>query len=517
MNSRSHHRGRTGRAFAIGTLWFALASGPTAAQEPFPGLDAYVSKAMADWKVPGLSLAIVRDDSVLYTKGYGVRKIGTATPVDERTLFEIGSSSKSFTATLVAMLVSDGKMRWDERIATYLPSFRLHDPVASAELTLRDALSHRSGLSRGELSWMAAGISREEVLRRVRFLKPAWPFRSRWGYQNIMFLAAGEAAAKAAGTRWEDLISQRLFGPLGMSASIPVLRDPAGIADLSTPHFLSRDTVRTKAHMNIDDMAPAGSIISSARDMAQWLRFHLGDGLFGGKRLVGSAPLREIHSPQILTGGGGGNDSLTRFHAYGMGWFVEDYREALVWQHGGNTDGMTTAMGMLPERKFGVVVLSNLHGSPLPGILMRYLFDRQLAAPMRDLSAEALARSATQRRRADSTERAQAALRVAGAQPPLPLSAFAGTYADSLYGEAIVSLDAGRLSMRRGEWSAPLEFWSGSNFRWGELPSAAIQSLFVRFDATPDGKVRTLMFGVGADTVYMARKPEPAARAAGTP
>jgi len=515
IRSRSHCR--PGRAVVAGLMCGALVSGRVAAQEPFPALDAYITKAMADWKVPGLSLAIVRNDSVVYAKGYGLQRLGTSTPVDERTLFEIGSSSKSFTATLVAMLVTDGKMRWDDKVSTYLPSFRLQDPVANAELTLRDALSHRSGLSRGDLSWMAAGISREEVLRRVRFLKPAWPFRSRWGYQNVMFLAAGEAAAKAAGSTWEELISQRIFGPLGMTASIPVLRDPATVANLATPHFSTADTVRTKAHMNIEDMAPAGSIISNARDMAQWLRLQLGDGQYESKRLVGRVPLRDIHTPQMLTGGGAGNDSLTRFNAYGMGWFIEDYRQALVWQHGGNTDGMTTAMGLLPERKFGVVVLSNMHGSPLPGILMRYLFDRQLGAPMRDLSAEALARSVTQRRRADSTERAQAAQRIVGAKPPAPLSAYTGTYVDSLYGEAVVTLEGEQLTMRRGEWSAPLTYWNGSNFRWGALQSAAVISLFVKFDTTPDGKVGTLMFPVGADTVFMSRKAAPPARPAGTP
>ena len=512
----SIHRERPSLIGAIGCVCLALVSSPMAAQEPFPGLDAYVNKAMAEWKVPGLSVAVVRNDSVLYTKGYGVLKIGAPAAVDERTLFEIGSSSKSFTATLVAMLVTDGKMRWDEKVSTYLPSLRLADPLASAELTLRDALSHRSGLSRGDLAWMGVSLPREEVLRRVRFLKPAWPFRSRWGYQNMMFLAAGEAAAKAAGTTWDELIAQRIFAPLGMTASIPVLREPAKVTNLATPHLVLSDTVRAKAHMNIDDMAPAGSIVSNARDMAQWLRLQLGDGQFEGKRLVGRLPLRETHTPQMLIGAGAGNDSLTRFNAYGMGWFVEDYRQALVWQHGGNTDGMTTAMGVLPERKFGVVVLSNMHGSPLPGILMRYLFDRQLGAPMRDLSAEALARATAQRRRADSTEKAQAAQRIAGAKPPVALSAYTGTYVDSLYGEAVVSLEGEQLSMQRGEWSAPLTYWTGNNFRWGTLQSAAVTSLFIRFDNTPDGKVATLMFAVGADTVYMSRKAA-AARAAVTP
>jgi CubicO group peptidase (beta-lactamase class C family) len=500
-------------------LWLT-APGAASAQgtaEPFPGLDAYVTKAMADWKVPGLALAVVRNDTVLYTKGYGVRKAGTTERADDQTLFEIGSSSKSFTALLVGMMVTDGKMRWDERVATYLPNFRLYDPVASAELTLRDALSHRSGLTRGELSWMYAGGTREEVLRRVRYLKPAAPFRARWIYQNVMFLAAGEAAAKTAGSTWEDLVQQRIFAPLGMASSKPFLRTGETLPNLATPHFIRRDTVHTMASMNMENIAPAGSIASTARDMAQYLRLQLGDGTFGGKRLVSAVALREMHTPQMLMGGGGGGgpDSLTRFSTYGLGWMVQDYRRHLLWQHGGNTDGMTTAMGMLPEQKFGVVVLSNMHGAPLPGILMRYLFDRQIGAPIRDLSAEALTRAAVQRRRADSTERAQAATRAPGAKPALALEAYAGTYVDSLYGEATVSVEPGGLVMRRGFLNGPLEYWNAGNFRWVNNTSAAVPSLFIRFDVAPDGKVGALSFGLGADTAVMARKPASRAPATG--
>ena len=509
----------THRHVSLGLL-LVLAAAPVRAQtpaEPFPGLDAYVTKAMADWKIPGLALAVVRNDSVLYTKGYGIRRLGSSEPADDRTLFEIGSSSKSFTAMLVGMMVTDGKMRWDDRVAAHLPGFRLYDPVASAELTLRDALSHRSGLTRGELSWMYAGGTRDEVLRRVRYLKPAAPFRAQWIYQNVMFLAAGEAAAKTAGSTWEDLIQQRIFAPLGMTSSKPFLRTGETLPNLATPHFVRRDTARVMASMNMENIAPAGSILSTARDMAQWLRLQLGDGTFAGKRLVSAAALREMHTPQMLMGGGGGAgaDSITRFSTYGLGWMVQDYRRQLLWQHGGNTDGMTTAMGMLPEQKFGVVVLSNMHGAPLPGILMRYLFDRQLGLPVRDLSAEALARAAGQRRRADSTERAQAATRVAGGRPTLPLDAYAGTYIDSLYGEATVAVEGGSLVMRRGLLSGPLEYWNAENFRWVNNTSAAVPSLFIRFDVAPDGKVGALSFGLGADTAVMARRAAPRGPAAG--
>lgn len=498
--------------------WLAAAALPAVlpAQEPFPGLDAYVVKAMDVWKVPGLSIAIVRNDSVLYTKGYGVLAAAGKTPVSDQTLFEIGSSSKAFTATTVAMLVGEGKMRYDDRIANYLPDFKLYDPIASADVTIRDALTHRSGIARGELAWLGAGISREEVLHRVRFLKPQSPFRSRYSYQNIMFLAAGEAAGKAAGSSWDELVKQRIFIPLGMASSVTT---PRGLVsrNVAVPHGIERDSVYPKPFMSGENIAPAGAILSNARDMAQWLRFQLGDGVYNGKRLVSSAALRETHTPQIVMSAGPGTDTsrVTVFNTYGMGWMVQDYRRHLMWQHGGNTDGMTTAVGMLPEEKFGVVVLSNMAGAQLPGLLMRYLFDRQLGVPIRDLSAEAYARFLEQRRRADSVATAQAAQRDPRGQPPLPLTAYAGTYTDSLYGPVIVAVENGRLELRRGEWYGPLEYWNATNFRWTIRPSAPLPNLFIKFEITPENKVSGLYFGLGDDMTFLGRtEQKPATRAA---
>ncbi len=190
------------------------------AQEPYAGLDAYIAKAVQTWKIPGMSVAIVRNDSVIYTKGFGTLSAQSHAPVNEQTLFEIGSSSKAFTATLVAMLVTDGKMRWEDHLSDYLPGFKLYDPVANEGVTLRDALTHRSGIARGELVWLGSGFGRDEILRRIRFLKPESPFRSKYSYQNMMFLAAGQAAGKAGASSWDALIPQRIFGPLGMTSSV---------------------------------------------------------------------------------------------------------------------------------------------------------------------------------------------------------------------------------------------------------------------------------------------------------
>jgi CubicO group peptidase (beta-lactamase class C family) len=497
------------------TMLMVVNIGPVAAQarEPYAGLDAYITKAVQTWKIPGLSVAIVRNDSVIYAKGFGVLAAGSATPVNEHTLFEIGSSSKAFTATLVAMLVSDGKMRWDDRLTAYLPDFQLYDPAANGAVTLRDALTHRSGIARGELVWLGSGLNRDEVLHRVRFLKPESPFRSKYSYQNMMFLAAGQAAAKAGGSPWENLVAQRIFVPLGMTSSLTTSKGLTN-RNAATAHGMERDTAFTKAVFDGENIAPAGAILSNAVDMAQWLRFQLNDGVASGKRLVSSAALRETHTPQILTGtgaggsGGASSDSIpaTRFSSYGMGWFVEDYHGALSWQHGGNTPGMTTAVGMLPEKHFGVVVLSNMQSAALPLILERYLFDRELGMPMKDLSADAYSRSLGQRKRADSVEKAQAVAHPANAQPTIPLAAFVGTYSDSLYGEATVALKEGHLEMTHGDWSAPLQYWNASNFRWMLPPGTPSGQIFIKFEISPDDTVTGLYFGLPGDLSLLTRK-----------
>ncbi len=483
----------------------------TEAQEPYPGLDAYVSKAVQTWKIPGLSVAIVRNDSVIYAKGFGTLSVNSKTPVTDQTLFEIGSSSKAFTATLVAMLVTDGKMRFDDHVSDYLPDLKLYDPVANTSLTMRDALTHRSGLARGELVWLGSGATRAEVLHRLRFLKPETPFRSQYSYQNMMFLAAGEAAGRAAGSTWDELVKQRIFQPLGMTSTVTNWKTVTD-GNITLPHGMEGDSVYVKPHMNAENIGPAGAIVSSARDMAQWLRFQLNDGVVGGKRLVGSVPLRETHSPQILTApgvgrGGAGPDTgrVTLFSTYGMGWFVEDYRHRLMWQHGGNTDGMTAAVGMLPEQHLGVVVLSNMASAQLPAIVMHYVFDRQLGVPPGDPSADAYARMIAQRRRADSAQVVQAGQR-AKAEPAVPLSAFVGTYADSLYGEATVSMKDGQLELAHGEWHGPLDYWNAANFRWTILPSSPLGTTFIRFEVSPDGRVTGMYYGLPGDVSLLGRK-----------
>jgi hypothetical protein len=267
-----------------------------------------------------------------------------------------------------------------------------------------------------------------------------------------------------------------------------------------------------------DNIGPAGAIMSNAKDMAQWLRFQLNDGVVDGKRLVNSAALRETHSPQILAvagappAGRGGEPAardtfpVTHFSSYGMGWFVEDYHGQLMWQHGGNTTGMTAAVGMLPEKHIGVAVLSNMQSAQLPAIVMHYIFDRALGLPMRDLSAEAYERYLVQRRRADSVTAAQATEHPKDAKPPLPLNAFVGTYADSLYGDATVSIVEGQLELHRGDWHGLLQYWNANNFRWVLPPGSPTGPMNIKFEIAPDNTVTGLWFGIGGDVTLLGKK-----------
>jgi hypothetical protein len=228
---------------------------------------------------------------------------------------------------------------------------------------------------------------------------------------------------------------------------------------------------------------------------------------------VSSAALRETHTPQILIPSTGerGGDTVTvkRFTSYGMGWMVEDYRGQLSWQHGGNTLGMTAAVGMLPEKKFGVVVLSNMQGAALPALIEEYVFDRALGAPMKDWSGDAYTRTLAQRKRADSLQKVQLAGHVANAPAPIPLSAFAGTYADSLYGELTVTLKDGHLDLARGDVHAPLEYWNANNFRWLLPLAAPTGPAFIKFEITADNTVTGMYFGLGSDVTLLGRKGAP--------
>lgn len=479
------------------------------AREPFAGLDAYVNAAMATWKVPGIGLALVRNDSVIYAKGYGVREIGKPAPVDERTIFAIGSSSKAFTAAAVAMLVDQGKVDLDAPVTRYLPGFQLFDPYATRELTVRDILSHRSGLARGELAWYGSGFDRDEIVRRVRFLEPTWSFRSQFGYQNIMYITAGQVVAKLTGQSWDDFIRDRILWPLGMTSSSTTIRGIEAQANLSVPHAELDGTVQTVARRNIDNAGPAGSINSSALDMAQWVRLQLNDGTVDSKVLVSRKLMQDMHTPHTVIRLDTAARRLnpdTHFSAYGLGWFLEDYHGREVWHHGGNVDGYTALVAMLPEEKFGLVILTNMNGTGLAQALMRRIFDLQTNAPVRDWSADMRKRTEESVARAKAARARAESQRVKDTKPSLALAEYAGTYSDSLHGDVVVRDDKGALQLSFGPtWKGVLTHWNFDTFRV-RFDTPVLADMNVQFRLSPAGKVTDAVIEMAGAPVTFARR-----------
>ncbi len=450
----------------LGTAW----SGSLAAQrkaDPLAGLDQYIEQVRQAWNLPGVAVGIVYRDSLVYAKGFGLKEVGKPDPVTPTTIFAIGSNTKSFVSTAAAMLVDDKVMTWNDRVTRWLPGFQLYDPYVTRDLTLRDVLSHRSGLGRrGDPLWYGTSYSREEILRRVRHLTPNAPFRTELGYQNIMFLAGGEMVGRAAGMSFDDVVRRRIFAPLGMGMSSLSTNGLAQQPEASTPHAIADGGAKPIPWRNLDNAGPAGSINSNIVEMARYVRMHLANGVYRGTRLVSEVNLAVTKTPHINAGGAG--DSVGGISGYGLGWGLSTYRGARVARHNGGIDGMLSEMWTLPDAQVGIVVLTN--GSPHsagPAIVSNIVDRFLLGAPAKDYLAEGLERNrAAAVRQAEQVKRMTEA-RVAGTKPSLPLQRYAGTYTDALYGDLAVAVQGDRLVFRWQSIDAAAEHWHFNTFREG--------------------------------------------------
>ena len=442
---------------------------PTAAARE---LDAYAARAVRDWGVVGLSMAVVKDGRVAFAKGYGVRELGKPAPVDTATLFAVGSTTKAMTAAALGMMVDAGKLGWDDPLTAHLPGFQMADPYVTREVTVRDALTHRAGLGNADFLWYGAEHAAPEVVRRARLVPPAYSLRSSFIYQNVMYAVAGSALAAVAGAPWEEVMRSRIFAPLGMAGTVPTLAAAAGRPNVAAPHFLFGDTARVIRNATVDAVAPAGSVWSSAADMAKWIRCMLDSGRApDGRPLLRPGTWAELLRPQTIVTAAGFYPTarLTRPHwtTYGLGWFQHDYAGRKVDFHTGSIDGMVAIVALVPDERLGLVVLANTDHAELRHALMYRAIDLYLGNAPRDWSAELRALYAGLDARADSARRAAEARRVPGTRPSLPLEKYAGTYADSLRGSVTVTAEGGVLRLRAGAESsaATLEHWHYDAFR----------------------------------------------------
>ncbi len=476
---------------AAWTVTGPLAIGTTEA-EPLDlnAVDAAVKKSLDAWQVPGVAVAIVRDGEVIYLKGHGVKSLDADGPVTPDTIFPIGSCTKAFTTTAMAILVDEGKMGWDDPVRKHLSYFHLGDPLADRDVTLRDLVCHRTGLAPHDLLWYRSPLSPEEVVRRAGLLPLDRPFRTTFQYQSTMFTAAGLAVGSTAGQPWQDFVQKRLFDPLGMTASCFTSTAAAKSADRAAGHRLNRlgrPEVVDYYPEKVPD--PAGSIHSTARDLAQWAMFQLGDGKWKDRRIVSSANLAETHAPQMVIRLEGIERDLhpdTVLMNYGMGWVLQDYRGVGLCSHAGAIDGFRAHITLIPEKRIGIVLLSNLQYTRMNLALSNSLVDLLLGLPRKDwngLCAEAVREdeaAAAERARERESHRAR------DTTPSRELAAYAGDYENPAYGTVRVTLEKGALVWTWNDFTTPLEHYQHDTFT---APLESLQAPQIAFSLNADGAV----------------------------
>ena len=498
------------KATALATLVLAAhgAAVPSArAQEASPlSREARIEAMREAWEIPGLAVAIVHGDSV-DAQGYGVREVGRPERVDGRTLFAIGSTTKAFTAAAAAILVDEGRLGWDDRVVDRLPGFDLADPWVARRLTVRDLLAHRSGLPMANLMWLTGLHDRAELIRRLRRLDSGGGFRADLAYQNVLYAAAGSIVEEIAGVPWEAFVRGRILDPLGMDGTRTGVRGLREVENVASPHARVDGEIEPVPYRDIEAVGPAGSIVSSAADMARWLQLHLAPE--GRDPPVSAAALAETHRPQIVMSGG---PALTAFYprarslAYGMGWVVSDYQGRTLLDHGGGIDGMTALVALVPEENLGVAILANRQLPAPPYWILYDILDEVLGVERTDWSARFRETVAAFSLPPDPP-------RLEGTTPSRPLDHYAGTYLSPPLGDAEVALDGGTLVFRLGSLAAPLEHWHLETFRapWSDRAwRAAAGAGWITFRPGRDGEIEALVLeAIPGETWEFHRAPVP--------
>jgi CubicO group peptidase (beta-lactamase class C family) len=425
-------------------LWFCVAwlALPVHAQsEPaLADLDAFVAAELQRFNTPGVSVAVVKDGKPLLVKGYGFRDVERQLLMSADTVQPIASISKSFTVAALATLVRDGKLAWDEPVRNYLPDFRLHSDELTQRLTVRDLLTHRSGLPRHDAAWFGSPFSREQLYQRLRFFEPSAGLRERFQYNNFMFMTAGYLGGKLAGSSWEQLVQQNLFEPLGMSRSSTTLPGLLALEDRGQG-YQQDEQQRPKpiAYQALDAMGPTGSINSSAADMARYLLMLTQGGQFDGKTVIQRADLQAMSTPQMVLPYSGKYPELAPAQ-YGMGFFVGSYRGQRYFEHGGDMPGSASALYVFPDHKLGIFVSVNLTGADLRRVLPYAIADRLLGLPPVDWSTRLKTESDEGRAAERAAAQQKADPQVAGTRPAQPLSSYVGDYEHPGYGRLAITL-----------------------------------------------------------------------------
>jgi CubicO group peptidase (beta-lactamase class C family) len=483
-------------------------------------IDAVVRDALKAWQAPGVAVGVVQRGQVIYLKGVGLKELGKDKPVTPDTLFPIGSCTKMFTTTAMAMMVDEGRMHWDEPVRNKLPEFRLADPRIDALVTLRDLVCHRTGLGSHDLLWYRAAWDLKESIRRIGLVAPSLQFRSSFMYQSTMVSAAGLAVDKAAGAKepsgagWASIVQKRLFDPLGMDHCQFATKDALAAPDHATPHRRNKeDKIAVIPHYHFREPDPAGSIYACASDLCKWAIFQMGDGSIkkDGKTvlLVSAANLQETHTPQNiipLAGSDGLMQPETIQMSYGMGWVIQDYRGEKLVSHAGRIDGFRTHITLVPKAQLGIVLLNNLDATDMNLAISNSIVDLVLRLRTRDWNAYlgkvAKDRDENVKNVLKEREERRHQLRKEGPLPSRKLEAYTGEYFEPAFGTARVTLEKGQLVWHWSTFTAPLEH---SHFDTFLAKNEILNNPLINFTLGVNGEVVT-MYAVERYFIKQPRK-----------
>lgn len=451
----------------------------------------HIEAAMEAWQVPGVAVAIVENGEVILAEGFGWRDVENQLPVTSKTLFGIGSSTKAFTTAVFQMLVEENVLNWDQPIRHWLPGFRLQDRWATEHITPRDFALHRSGLPRHDLAWVLnLELDADRFIHAAEHLQPAAEFRTTWIYNNFGYVVLGRLIEEVTQQTWEDVVTERILQPLGMNAtnfSIEAMRQSD---DYSLTYAVVDGEVQPIPLRGVGGVGPAGAINSNVEDMARWLQFQLNNGAVDGQQLLSPASMLEMHSPQMVIGGGGQGE--IQFASYGLGWMIDSYRGHYRVHHGGNTIGFSADVAMLPNEGIGIVVLTNAHATPLPGIVVNTVFDVLLGLEPIDWNG------IYQHAQSVEEEIVHPSLanagRKTGTQPTHELAAYAGTYEHPAYGQVEIELIEGQLVATYYDATIPLEHWHYNQFK-GMLDEVIAMEIPFLFDIDINGEIAGVRIG----------------------
>jgi CubicO group peptidase (beta-lactamase class C family) len=432
-------------------------------------LDAYISRGLKNWNIPGASVCVVKDGKVVLMKGYGVTEIGSNTKVDENTLFMIGSNTKAFTATALGMLEEQHQLSLNDPVRKWLPEFKLNNQAAGEQAIITDLLCHRIGFMtfQGDFTYWTSNLSREEVIEKMSHIKAAYPFRTTWGYTNAAFVTAGQIIPKASGETWEGFVTNHIFKPLGMDRTIALSKDLTAANNKALAHTYQDGKMISVPYAMIDNLAPAGSISSSANDLSKWVLMQLNNGMYNGTQVVPAYVIGATRTPHSILGDGGSMFNRSHFALYGLGWFLSEYEGRKIVAHTGGVNGFVTGVTLIPEEKLGIIVLTNTDQNEFFEALKSEILDSYLKLPYRGYSELFLQYNSKQQEESLKTDKLlkdSAALKLPAL---LQLKEYTGSYRNDVYGDMKVVQENGELRMRfshHPHMYAKLESLGGNRF-----------------------------------------------------